>query len=265
MLAIAGFYKEWFGYGEGLGNFMAYGDLPSGSVNDPASFFFPRGVILGRDLSTVHPVDPGKVAEYVTHSWYEYSTAIRSAVHPARRRDESEILGSEAAVRTLDTDAKYSWLKSPRYDDKPMEVGPLARTLVAYASGDQQVKKTVDAVLAKFNAPPTALFSTLGRIAARAIEARPHGAKAAGVDRAAGRQHGARRYAHPQRRQMGSRHPGRSPAPASGSRRRRAARWATGSRSRTRKSSTTSALFLPPGTPDRAMRTGSEARMRPHC
>ena len=52
-----------------------------------------------------------------------------------------------------------------------MEVGPLARTLIAYASGDEQVKKTVDGVLARFNAPPTALFSTLGRIAARAIEA----------------------------------------------------------------------------------------------
>jgi Ni,Fe-hydrogenase I large subunit len=50
-------------------------------------------------------------------------------------------------------------------------VGPLARTLIAYASGDEQVKKSVNAVLAMFNAPPTALYSTLGRIAARAIEA----------------------------------------------------------------------------------------------
>ncbi len=68
-------------------------------------------------------------------------------------------------------DEKYSWLKAPRYDDKPMEVGPLARTLVAYASGDQQVKQLVDSTLAKLKLPASALFSTLGRVAARALEA----------------------------------------------------------------------------------------------
>ena len=170
VLAIAGFYKQWFGYGEGLGNFMAYGDLPSGS-GDAAGSFFPRGVILGRDLSTVHPVDPGKIAEYVTHSWYEYSDGDQASRHPAEGETNPKYSGPRPPYEQLDTDAKYSWLKAPRYDDKPMEVGPLARTLVAYASGNEQVKKTVDAVLAKFNAPPTVLFSTLGRVAARAIEA----------------------------------------------------------------------------------------------
>ncbi|MGB7167672.1 MAG: nickel-dependent hydrogenase large subunit, partial [Acidobacteriaceae bacterium] len=171
VLAIAGFYKEWFGYGEGLGNFMAYGDLPSGSINDPAGDFFPRGVILNRDLSTVHPLDPEKISEYVTHSWYEYSMGDNTSRKPAEGETNPKYSGPKPPFEQLDTDAKYSWLKSPRYDDKPMEVGPLARTLIAYASGNEQVKKTVDGVLAKFNAPPTALFSTLGRIAARAIEA----------------------------------------------------------------------------------------------
>jgi [NiFe] hydrogenase large subunit/hydrogenase large subunit len=51
-----------------------------------------------------------------------------------------------------------------------MEVGPLARALVAYASGDAKVKEIVGAVLGKLGVGPEALFSTLGRIAARAIE-----------------------------------------------------------------------------------------------
>ena len=70
----------------------------------------------------------------------------------------------------LDTDKKYSWLKSPRYGDEPMEVGPLARMLVAYVSGHARVKALVDAVLQKLGVGPEALFSTLGRVAARGIE-----------------------------------------------------------------------------------------------
>jgi hydrogenase large subunit len=171
VLAIAGFYKEWFGYGEGLGNFMAYGDMPAGSIDDPARFFFPRGLILGRDLSTVHPVDPGKVAEYVSHSWYDYSVGDQVSLVPAKGETNPHYSGPKPPYEYLNTDAKYSWLKAPRYDDKAVEVGPLARTLIAYASGNTAVKQAVDGVLAKFNAPPAALFSTLGRIAARAIEA----------------------------------------------------------------------------------------------
>jgi hydrogenase large subunit len=57
VLAIAGYYRDWFNYGEGLGNFLAYGDYPKGSVNDPAGLVLPRGIILNRDLSTLHPLD----------------------------------------------------------------------------------------------------------------------------------------------------------------------------------------------------------------
>jgi hydrogenase large subunit len=70
----------------------------------------------------------------------------------------------------LNVDGKYSWLKSPRYNGKPMEVGPLSRMLVGYASGQKDIKELVDATLKKLNAPATVLFSTLGRIAARALE-----------------------------------------------------------------------------------------------
>lgn len=170
VLAVAPFYKDWFTRGEGLGNFLAYGEYPSGSVNDPAGFFLPRGVILNRDLSKVHPMDPANVTEYVTHSWYDYSNGDDKALHPSDGETKPHYSGPKPPFENLDVDKKYSWLKAPRYQDKAMEVGPLARMLVAYASGHKDVQAAVNGVLAKLNAPPTALFSTLGRVAARAIE-----------------------------------------------------------------------------------------------
>ncbi|MFI5104228.1 MAG: nickel-dependent hydrogenase large subunit, partial [Terriglobales bacterium] len=170
VLAVAPFYKEWFGHGEGLGNFLAYGEYPSGSVNDPATFYLPRGVILNRDLSKVLPMDPANVTEYVTHSWYDYPAGDDKALHPSQGETRPHYSGPTPPFEHLDVDKKYSWLKAPRYQDKPMEVGPLARMLVAYASGHKDVQAAVNGVLAKLGAPATALFSTLGRIAARAIE-----------------------------------------------------------------------------------------------
>ncbi|MGC1968011.1 MAG: nickel-dependent hydrogenase large subunit [Candidatus Acidiferrales bacterium] len=170
VLAVAGFYRDWFGRGEGLGNFMSYGGYPQGSIKDPANFFLPRGIILNRDLSMVHPVDPANVTEYVTHSWYEYSGGDQTAKHPFDGETNPKYSGPKPPYEFLEVDQKYSWLKAPRYQDQAMEVGPLARMLVAYASGQQDVKALVDATLAKLKAPPTALFSTLGRIAARALE-----------------------------------------------------------------------------------------------
>jgi Ni,Fe-hydrogenase I large subunit len=171
VFAIAGFYKDWFKLGEGLGNFMAYGCYPGGSIKDTATFMLPRGIVMGRDLSTVHPLEPANIHEYITHSWYEYSDGNQAAKHPSVGETHPKYSGPQPPFDSLDVEQKYSWLKAPRYQDKAMEVGPLARTLVAYASGRQDVRKKVDGALAKLNAPPTALFSTMGRIAARALEA----------------------------------------------------------------------------------------------
>jgi hydrogenase large subunit len=170
VLAVAAFYRDWFERGEGLGNFMSYGAYPRGSIKDPADFFLPRGIILNRDLSKVHPVDPGNVTEYVARSWYEYSGGNQTARHPYEGETNPRYTGPKPPYEFLEVDKKYSWLKAPRYQDKAMEVGPLARFLVAYASGQPDVKALVDSTLAKLNAPPAALFSTLGRIAARALE-----------------------------------------------------------------------------------------------
>lgn len=170
VLAVANFYPDWFKLGAGVGNYMCYGGYPQGSIKDPADFFLPRGIILDRDLSKVHPVDPANVTEYVTHSWYEYSGGDQVAKHPYNGETKPKYSGPKPPYEFLEVNEKYSWLKAPRYQDQVMEVGPLARMLVAYASGQPDVKALVDATLAKLKASPSALFSTLGRVAARALE-----------------------------------------------------------------------------------------------
>lgn len=170
VLAVAGFYRDWFGRGEGLGNFLSYGEYPQGGIHDTSKYFLPRGAILGRDLSKVHPVDPAQVSEYVTHSWYEYSGGDSAGKHPYEGETRPKYTGPKPPFEHLNVEEKYSWLKSPRFNDTPMEVGPLSRLLVAYASVHAEVKELVNGVLTKLNAPATAMFSTLGRIAARAIE-----------------------------------------------------------------------------------------------
>jgi Ni,Fe-hydrogenase I large subunit len=170
VLAVAGFYPAWFALGAGVGNYMSYGGYSQGSVNDPSSFFLPRGLLLSRDLSTVHPVDTAKIKEYVARSWYEYSGGDQIAKHPFEGETIPKYSGPKPPYEFLTVEEKYSWIKAPRYDDQPMEVGPLARMLVAYASGQPDVKKIFDAALATLKVPITAMFSTLGRIAARALE-----------------------------------------------------------------------------------------------
>ncbi|MGE5181322.1 MAG: nickel-dependent hydrogenase large subunit [Acidobacteriota bacterium] len=169
LLAIAGFYKDWAGYGAGVGNYLVYGEYPM-TDDKHAPKFLPSGVIRGKDLAHVEAFDAEKITEQVTHSWYTYRDGDKAALHPSRGETSPKYTGPKPPYENLDTSAKYSWLKSPRYDGLPMEVGPLARMLVAYASGHEQVKGLVDAVLGKLGVGPAALFSTLGRVAARGIE-----------------------------------------------------------------------------------------------
>jgi Ni,Fe-hydrogenase I large subunit len=169
VLAVAAFYKDWAGHGQGIGNYMVYGEYPEDDNTTP-KLFLPRGIIRNRDLSKVEPFDQMKVTEYVTHSYYEYGRGDGVALHPFQGETAPNYTGPKPPYQQLDTDKKYSWLKSPRYDDQPMEVGPLSRMLVAYASGHPRVKELVGVVLKQLNVGPEALFSTLGRVAARAIE-----------------------------------------------------------------------------------------------
>jgi hydrogenase large subunit len=172
-LAIASFYKDWGERGEGLGNFLCYGDLPMTSMDDPDSFFFPQGVILNRDLSTIHPLDlnnSDEIKEQVAHSWYDYSVGKEQGLHPYEGETQLNYTGPEPPFDHLNVEESYSWLKAPRWKDKAVEVGPLARVLMLYANGHEQTKELVNMTLSKLDLPTRALFSTLGRTAARTLE-----------------------------------------------------------------------------------------------
>lgn len=174
-LAIAGFYKDWFQKGEGIGNFMTYGDFPEKGMSDPASFLIPSGVILNRDLSVIHPVDLGaenQIQEYVAHSWYEYTVGKDKGLHPYVGQTHLDYTGPKPPYEHLDVENSYSWLKSPRWQGKPMEVGPLARVLMLYAKGHAQTRELVGMALEKLDLPVQALYSTMGRTAARTLESK---------------------------------------------------------------------------------------------
>jgi hydrogenase large subunit len=173
LLAVAGFYKDWGAIGGGLENYMAYGDLPVNGYGDPSHFKFPRGVILNRNLAEVLPVDgksADQVQEFISSSWYEYSGGDATGLHPWAGETNLKYSGPKPPYDYLDVTKKYSWLKTPRWKGHAMEVGPLARLLVAYASGREEVKDAVNGALKALDVPVAALFSTLGRTAARGIE-----------------------------------------------------------------------------------------------
>ena len=175
LMAIAGFYKDWAAIGSGLKNYLAYGDLPTRGYNQPEYFKFARGAILDRNLNEVYPVngrDAQEIKEYIAHSWYSYSGGDGSGLHPFDGETEFNYTGPKPPYEQLNVEGKYSWLKTPRWKDHPMEVGPLARLLVSYAKGSTEVKDVVNEALGRLGVPVTALFSTLGRTAARGLETR---------------------------------------------------------------------------------------------
>ena len=174
LLAVASFYKDWAQWGGGLKNYMSYGEYPTQGYGKPEAFKYPRGVVLNRDLSTVHPVNPRdsqEIKEYIASSWYTYDGGDNEGIHPWAGETRLNYTGPKPPFETLEGHAKYSFLKTPRWKDNPMEVGPLARLVVAYASGHTDVQELVKDTLGKLNVPVGALFSTRGRTAARGLDA----------------------------------------------------------------------------------------------
>jgi Ni,Fe-hydrogenase I large subunit len=168
---IASFYPEWTALGAGVGNYLSYGDFPMDASNSPASLWLPGGAIFNRNLAAPpEPLDQTQVREYVARSWYSYAGGDGVGLHPSQGETTPNYTGPRQDYEVLNTDVKYSWLKAPRYKDAAMEVGPLARMLVAYAAGHARTRQLVDATLAKLGVGASALFSTLGRVAARGIE-----------------------------------------------------------------------------------------------
>lgn len=173
LLAIAPYYLDWASIGGGLGNYLVYGDLPTNGYNDPSSFKFPSGAILNKDVSKVYEVnlrDASEIQEFVTNSWYEYAGGDATGLHPWDGETKLKYTGPKPPYENLNFDEKYSYLKTPRWKGNAMEVGPLSRMLVGYARGREDFKEVVDSTLAKLGVPITALFSTLGRTAARGLE-----------------------------------------------------------------------------------------------
>ncbi len=172
-LAVASFYKDWGARGEGLGNFLVYGDFPEKGMSDTDSMLFKPGAILDRDLSTVHEVDIDSeedIKEYVARSWYDYKAGKEQGLHPYAGETRFNYTGPQPPYEHLDVEQSYSWMKAPRWKGHAVEVGPLARMLVLYAQGNEQAKALVDMTLSHLEVPVDALYSTLGRTAARTLE-----------------------------------------------------------------------------------------------
>lgn len=174
LMAIAGFYKHWGEYGAGHRNYLTSGDYatPGYSVYDEDKYLIPRGAILNGDLSKVHEVDlrdPEQIQEFVDFTWLKYSDGQKGK-HPWDGETTFDYTGPKPGYKNLDESKAYTWNKAPRWKGHSMEVGPLSRMLVGYASGSPEVVDTVNWALQTLNLPATALMSTLGRTAARGLE-----------------------------------------------------------------------------------------------
>ncbi|MFB9267638.1 nickel-dependent hydrogenase large subunit [Bradyrhizobium erythrophlei] len=177
---IGSFYKSWL-YGGGLSgeSVMSYGDVPENANDYSAkSLKLPRGVILNGNLKEILPIDhgdPEQIQEFVVHSWYKYSDEF-SGLHPWDGVTEPNfqlgpnLKGTRTDIKELDEGGKYSWIKAPRWRGNAVEVGPLARYIIGYAQGKTEFREPTDRLLKTLDLPVTALFSTLGRTAARALE-----------------------------------------------------------------------------------------------
>jgi [NiFe] hydrogenase large subunit len=161
LLAVASFYKDWGDIG-GTTNFLAWGEFPE-TEKEPESLYMPRGLIKKRNIGSVMMPDQAKVTEDVTHGWYEKG----AAKHPY----EGETKPLKENPQYKPDEGQYTWFKAPRYEGEPCEVGPLARVLVAYGKGHKEIKPLVDSTIQKLGIESKHLFSTLGRTAARALEA----------------------------------------------------------------------------------------------
>jgi hydrogenase large subunit len=166
---IGGKYPEWLAYGAGVTNYLAVPDLPLDTKG--TSFDLPGGTIFDGKLETYRPIASFQdsyfkenVSEGIARSYYDGDWQK----HPW----EEETVPKEA---DFDPKGKYSWVKSPRFQGRPMQVGPLAQVLMGIASGHEPTKRWAGVALDKTSGiagaklPVSALHSTPGRHLARAI------------------------------------------------------------------------------------------------
>jgi hydrogenase large subunit len=151
ILAVAPAYLDYGKIGAGSMNYMSYGEFTDGT-GDIKTALWPRGIVYKEDLTKVVDVDLAKIKEHVAHSWYKGA----DAKNPAEGETEPEF--TSFSDKSGENE-KYSWLKAPRYEDKAMEVGPMARMFVKQDAGFLGLAQ-------KLNIGP----SVLARLAARALE-----------------------------------------------------------------------------------------------
>jgi len=159
----------------GVKNFMAHEDMLIGR----GDYLFSSGYVLNGDLSKVYDINEDLITEEATHSWYKDNEPLhpydgKTNPNYTGLRDGESVGpdGKMAHSKLIDESKKYSWIKSPRYDGQPMEVGPLACMVVSYARGNKRVQKAVNDFLKRTGLPVEALFTTLGRTAARMLQAK---------------------------------------------------------------------------------------------
>ncbi|MDR8523926.1 MULTISPECIES: nickel-dependent hydrogenase large subunit [Shewanella] len=154
--------------GVNIKNFLACDDFLLGDNQ----YMFNQGVIMNGDLANVADLDPQMISEDATHAWYKAD----KPEHPYDGTTVPDYTGFVerdtvyGKLPTVDGDGKYTWVKSPRYNGEPVEVGPLACLLVSYARGNQVVVNAVNGLLEATGLPVEALFTTLGRTAARMLQ-----------------------------------------------------------------------------------------------
>lgn len=185
-LAILSFYPEWTKIGGGLRNYLSYGDFPMGNYGELNTYKVKRGIVSDRDMSHIEEFDPDSLdglQEFINNAWYKYSVGKDKGLHPSVGETIFDYTGPTEKFDWLGGDKPYSWIKTPRYKGMPMEVGPLARAIVNYAAKDEMTVNSIDRAVKtfsqltnKFNGKDMginidSLYSTSGRILARAIEA----------------------------------------------------------------------------------------------
>jgi Ni,Fe-hydrogenase I large subunit len=173
LMAIAGAYPQWASIGGGTGNYLAFGDFAKSTRRHSSPItdgVLPGGVLWGRKSTHAEGVVPQKIAEFAKHSWFSYERGTDAGLSPWDGESTPHYTGPKPPYEQLDVDAEYSWLKSPRYDGRVVEVGPLARVMIAYARRNKRFVRLVDDSLTQLKVGREALVSTLGRTLARGLE-----------------------------------------------------------------------------------------------
>lgn len=167
---VAAAYPDWAAQGKGAGNYLVYGDFPAATADASAPLLPPGAILQAEGGGSPGTLDPSVIREYVSRSWYSYSDNANGSKHPSCGETIPQYTGPLPPYEYLDLEGKYSWVKAPRYRDAPMEVGPLARVLVGYRTGNARIRELTDSMASQANVPVDSLPSTLGRMLARAIE-----------------------------------------------------------------------------------------------